>query len=228
MRTLGGKRRIGSDIRGTADRLVKFTGSNRGGNSIVSEVPGQLNIDGGVKLFATTDGGWIDINPLANIPAMGATVPTMTAWSAPHGNLSSPKFSATPQPSTTWLAYHMPHGVNPAAGIYLHCHFILDSTSTTPVVMQWEYTYAHGMARGVYSAPATVQATLVPNGVPKTHYIAEIASPILVGLIETDGIIKTQFKLISGPDILVEICDAHARLFGPCSENRFFPFGAPA
>lgn len=221
------KRRVGSDILATPGRLIKATTPSRGGDSIASEVAGQLNVDGAIKLFATAGGGWIDIHPLATIPALGGTVPTMTAWSAPHGNLSSPKFSAAPPANVHWLAFHMPHGINPAEGLYLHTHFLVDSTSTTDVVVEWEYSYAHGYARGVYSTPATVQATVTPDGTPKTHYIAEIASPILAGVIETDGIVKARFHLVSGPDILVEVCGAHAKLLGPCSANRNYPFGAP-
>jgi hypothetical protein len=223
-----GKRRIGSDIRGAVDRLVKFTAPGRGGDSIASEASGQLNVDGGIKLFATTGGGWVDLHPVSQIPALGGTVPVMTAWSAPHGAMSSPRFSATPPANLTWLSYHMPHGVNVEEGVLFHAHFIVDSASVTPVVLGWDYSYAHGFARGVYSTPANVQASLTPNGVAKTHYTVEIVAPLFVGSIETDGILKTRFQLVSGPDILVEICDAHIKLLGPCSENKTFPFGSPA
>lgn len=223
----GREQDTGSDVIGTTGKLVKFTSPQRGGDSIVSEVPGQLNVDGAIKLFATADGGWIDIHPLPQIPAMGGTIPTMTAWSAPHNIFSSPQFSTGGPGNVAWFSYHIPHGVNPAAGLYFHAHFLVDSTSTTPVVVSWDYSYAHGYARGVFSTPANVTATITPNGTPKTLYIAEIASPILAGTFETDGVIKTRFSLSSGPSILVEICDVHAKLFGPCSLNRNFPFGAP-
>jgi hypothetical protein len=216
-------------IVGTPGNLIRFDELNHGINSIVSESAGQLNVDGAVKLFATAEGGWIDIPPLPQLPALGVAIPTMTAWSAPHNALSSPRFSAGTD--TVWFAYHIPHGVNVAEGIYMHAHFIVDSTSTTPVVVQWICSYADGSTpgrmRSPYSAPTTVTATLTPNGVPKTGYIAEIATPIFAGAYETDGIVKAQFKLISGPDILLEICDAHAKLLGPCSANRMYPFGAP-
>jgi hypothetical protein len=223
----GDEQDTGSDLIGTTGALVKFISPQRGGNSIASEVAGQLNVDGALKLFATAEGGWIDIHPLPQIPAIGATIPTMTAWSAPHGIFSSPKFSAIVPANVTWFSFHLPHAVNPAAGVYLHAHFIVDSASTTPVVVQWDYSYAHGYARGVFPAPTTATATITPNGTPKTHYIAELAAPILEGLVETDGIIKTRFQLLSGPDILVEVCDAHVKLLGPCSENRNYPFGTP-
>lgn len=125
---------------------------------------------------------------------------------------------------------HIPHGIDAAEGVYFHVHFFVDGTDTQPVKFDFLYSYSPGYARGTFPATATVSAAITPNGVAKTHYIAEIPAPVLVNNLETDGLILVLARRVTngGVDnadpVFVMFIDAHARLTDFCSVNKNFPF----
>jgi hypothetical protein len=190
-------------------------------------IDGTLKVTGQIYPIATPGNGWFDIIGLVIPPGVGPTIPVLTAVSAPHGNFRWPLFALN---DVFEYRAHIPHGIDAAAGIYLHVHMAVDGIQTGIVKFEFEYTYAHGYSRQQFSSPLTTTCQQAATGVAKTHQILEISSPILVNQIETDGILCVICKRVTngGTDVtnnvFVPFVDAHIRLKSLTSTNRNYPF----
>jgi hypothetical protein len=130
--------------------------------------------------------GWTDLPVNLTVRGSGSNNP---AWSVFRNNLYAYEFVGTPDGSLKeiWGEIHVPHSHAVGTGIYFHVHWAPNSASPSGnIKFNFEYTYAN--SGSVYPASSVVS---VVQAMPAqyTHTITEIASPVLAGRLEVDGLV---------------------------------------
>lgn len=224
-----------ANISATAGQILKATSATTGGDSLMSEagsvvtINGKLVITGELEMISASGGGWTDLEGPVNIITVGPTVPVITALPAPYAGFSKPLW----QIDDTWQAeFHIPHGVDPTAGIFLHVHALIGGTQTRDLKIEFTYSIGKGYKRGVLTVPATLSGTQAAPGVAMEYMILEVG-PILAGSsdYETDSILTVRFtrRTNGGTEltdsVFIDRCDCHIRMLAPhVSVGRNYPF----
>lgn len=129
--------------------------------------------------------GWTDI-PI-NITTRGSGV-NNPAWSQFRNGLYGYEFVGTPDNATreAWGEIHIPHQLTPGTGIYFHVHWAPIAVNPTGNI-KWSFEYSYANSGSVFP---TTQTVSVIQAMPSqyTHTITEIASPVLTGQLEVDGL----------------------------------------
>lgn len=229
-----GMRRIGSDILGTVGHLVKFTATGRGGDSIVTESGGAIQVagalsttTGGLNVRTAQNGEWRDLITPLRTPTSGPSIPVLTAVGS--GVIRHPAWAVGDQ---LWTDWHIQHDYAPSTDVYFHMHWHTSGTSTAAVV--WEFTYYHakGNNQGNFAfagAGTVVLASEAAHGTAYRHMITETAAITIPGL-EPDSMLCTRIRRITNggadnADIIFGFqADLHYQALSIGTKNRFVPF----
>lgn len=133
------------------------------------------------------DAGWTDVSVGPIAMTTGPSAPSFTAW---RGTMRAYEFPGSgTQAHETWGSFHIPHTIKPGTGVYFHVHWLPNAAAPTGnVTWNFEYTYAGPGDTQTFPATATVSATAAQPA-QYTHMSTEIATPVLTGQIEVDGVI---------------------------------------
>jgi hypothetical protein len=127
--------------------------------------------------------GWADITCDINVKGSGVNNP---AWSLFRDNIYAFEFPGTGM-KEVWANVHIPHNYSPGTGLYFHVHWAPNVAGGTGNI-KWQFEYTYASRDGTYGATTT---TSVVQAMPAqyTHTITEIASPVLTGQLEVDGLL---------------------------------------
>lgn len=133
-------------------------------------------------------GGWVDLTTVPVARTTGANAPAYSVW---RGNMRGYEFD-TGAFKELFYEQHIPHNydIETNSGIYFHAHFTNNTAVPAGAVkLNWEYTYANSSS--TFPTTATVSA-VVDVSSQYSHQILEIATPVLAGQLEVDGIISVR------------------------------------
>ncbi len=161
-------------VMGSASKIITFPG-----NQPDFQVDGSSNTD-----------TWQDIPATLNARATGSNAPSYTCWN-PLGsnNMYAYEFVGSgASHREVWYEVHIPHGYAAGTGIYFHVHIVNNAANPTGnVKFTFDYTYASsGNAFNSTTSQTSVTAAI---GAQYTHQIIEIATPVLAGSLEVDGVV---------------------------------------
>ena len=223
----------GSDIIGTTGALVKFTSPQRGGDSIVSESGGNIEIDGGLSttggfnVRTEQNGEWRDLITQLRVPTSGPSIPVLTAVGS--GVIRHPAWAINDQ---LWTDWHIQHDYTPGTDVHMHMHWHTSGTSTA--IVTWEFTFYHakGNNQGNFDfdgAGTVITCQEAAHGTAYRHMITETAAITVAGL-EPDSMLCTRIRRITngGVDNADTIfgfqADLHYQATSIGTKNRFVPF----
>lgn len=197
----GREQDTGSDLIGTTGKLVKFTSSQRGGDSIVSESAGAVAVagalsttTGGFNVRTGQNGEWRDLIIALRTPVSGPSIPVLTAVGS--GVIRHPAWAINDQ---LWTDWHIQHDYAPGTDVFMHMHWHTSGTSTA--IVKWEFTFYHakGNNQGNFAfAGAGTVATCqeAAHGTAFRHMITETAAITVSGL-EPDSILATRIRRVT-------------------------------
>lgn len=130
--------------------------------------------------------GWKDLHSPIIVTGSGTNDPTISQITGLTG-MQLYTFPGSGALKQCWSSVHIPHDYSPGTGIYFHAHVLTDATVLTGnYKLFFDYTYAS--SNGVFSAVQTV--SIVDNFTSSLqHKITEIATPVLAGQLEIDGVV---------------------------------------
>lgn len=197
-----GSRQRGPDIGGTGNKLVKFTSTYRGGDSIATDdgskivVAGGFEIVQGMKVRTDQSGEWRDLITQLILPPSGPSIPALTAIGS--GVIRHPAWAINDQLWTNWHIQHDYDANNPT-DVYMHMHWHTNGTSTNTV--KWEFTYYHAKGNNQANfdfdgAGTVVTCEQAAHGTAYRHMITETAAITVAGL-EPDSMLCTRIRRIA-------------------------------
>jgi hypothetical protein len=182
------------------------------------------------RTVATIENGWLDILGVREARPSGATIPVVAQVGAT--GIWLPQWAIG---DIDFYRFHIPHGIDPTAGCYLHMHYFTEGTQTNFVKWQFRYAYAHGYGRGRFNLASLTTVSIEQQvelfgGGSETHMIAEIASPILAGSAEIDGMLLVEVSRIAAAGAATTNpvfglgADIHAKADRLTTLNKNYPF----
>lgn len=202
-------------------------------NGTTSTITGTLN-PGKINFTASNapdfsignTNGWIDINVPITTMGSGSNDPTITSIVGLTGmQVYTFPGSGGASMHQCWGIIHIPHDYAVGTGIYLHAHVLTDTAVISgSYKINFDYTYAS--SDGIFSAVQTV-SVVDTFSAPLQHKITEIASPILTGNLEVDGVVMIRMwrdyadvqDTFTG-DLHLMFIDAHCQVSKFSTKNR--------
>jgi hypothetical protein len=225
---VGLMRRLGSGVRGTIGKLIKFTAVGRGGDSIASDtgtaiaVAGDFTCTGGVNWRTAQGGAWRDQLSQIVPPNAGPTIPVLTAFGPFY------RAAAWAVNDQLWTSWHINHDYKVGTDIHFHMHWFADGTNTA--VVKWEWTFAHARGHNQEAFPLGGAGTVITaqeaaQGTQYRHMITESVA-VTVPNLEPDSMILARLRRVTngGTDNANVICgfqsDLHYQADTPGTKNR--------
>lgn len=135
---------------------------------------------------------WKDmIGPTLGAPK-GSAAPTDKVF-GPTGTVKMPVFAVN---DSVFMAFHVPHDIDPGSTAYFHVHWATDGTDTAPT--RWEISYTMAKGHGQAAFPADTVLAIQSGAATATAWYHEITEDATgFTLPEVDSLILCTLKRIT-------------------------------